>query len=187
MASHVALLRGINVGGRNRVPMEALREIVGSLGHTDVSTYIQSGNVLFTSANPEPNVLADALERAIAGALEIAPQVVVLARGELAEAIDVNPFADEPNAKSVHAVFYRRPPGPERVAEMTAAADRAAERGSGDEARVIGRTLYLRTPEGIGRSELAARLTRPTGAARADAGTARNWATVTKLLELMDA
>ena len=167
--------------------METLREVVVAQGHSEVSTYIQSGNVLFTTAGGDADALAGGLERAIAQALDVAPQVVVLAREELAGAIDANPFADEPDPKSVHGVFYRRALGPDRVAEVAAAVERSAERGSEDEAVVIGRTLYLRTPQGIGRSDLAARLTRPAGAGRADAGTARNWATVTKLLSLMDA
>jgi uncharacterized protein (DUF1697 family) len=209
--SHVALLRGINVGGRNRVSMEDLRAVVRALGHTEVSTYIQSGNVLFTPAGGDANApagggsrapdggdakapaggdsqeLSREIERAIAEALDVAPGVVVLARAELAAAIEANPFAAESNPKSVHGVFHRLPLGADRVAEVAAAEERSAKRGSGDEAVVIGRTLYLRTPEGIGRSDLAMRLTRPTGAGRADAGTARNWATVMKLLGLMDA
>jgi uncharacterized protein (DUF1697 family) len=185
--SHVALLRGINVGGRNRVSMEDLRGIVGALGHSEVSTYIQSGNILFTSSIEDSAALASELEHAIAQELEIAPQVVVLSRAELAEAIAANPFAEEPNPKYVHAVFHQQPLGPERAAEAAAAESRAAERGSADRARVAGRTLYLHTPEGIGRSDLATRLTRPSGARRADAGTARNMATVVKLFELLGA
>ena len=65
MTSHVALLRGINVGGRNKVPMADLREVVTSLGHTGVSTYIQSGNVLFSTADKDTAKLAAALEAAI--------------------------------------------------------------------------------------------------------------------------
>src|ERR1043165_5257425 len=65
MASHVALLRGINVGGRNKVPMAELREVVAALGHTGVTTYIQSGNVLFTTADTDTAKLAAALEAAI--------------------------------------------------------------------------------------------------------------------------
>ena len=65
MASHVALLRGINVGGRNKVPMADLREVVTSLGHTGVTTYIQSGNVLFSTADTDTAKLAAALESAI--------------------------------------------------------------------------------------------------------------------------
>ena len=61
MPTHVALLRGINVGGRNRVAMAALREVVEGLGHTEVATYIQSGNVVFTSEAADPGTLAGAL------------------------------------------------------------------------------------------------------------------------------
>ena len=187
MPSHVALLRGINVGGRNRVSMDALEGIVSALGHSEVSTYIQSGNVLFTSANEDSAALSSGLEQAIAQELEIAPQVVVLSRAELAEAIAANPYAAEPNPKYVHAVFHRRTLGPDRVAEAAAAEERAAAQGSADRAHVAGRTLYLHTPEGIGRSDLATRLTRPSGARRTDAGTARNLATVMKLFELLGA
>src|SRR4029077_19468017 len=83
MASHVALLRGINVGGRNKVPMADLREVVASLGHTGVSTYIQSGNVLFSTAEEDTAKLAAALESAIEERFGIWSSVVVLSRDEL--------------------------------------------------------------------------------------------------------
>src|SRR4249920_1593384 len=67
MTTHVALLRGINVGGNNKVPMADLREVVASLGHTGVSTYIQSGNVLFSTAENDTAKLAAALEPATEG------------------------------------------------------------------------------------------------------------------------
>ena len=80
MASHIALLRGINVGGRNKVAMADLRDVVTSLGHADVVTYIQSGNVVFTAGEREADTkaLAKALEEAIAAALGVRPAVVVL-------------------------------------------------------------------------------------------------------------
>jgi uncharacterized protein (DUF1697 family) len=82
MATHVALLRGINVGGRNKVPMADLREVVTSLGHTSVTTYIQSGNVLFTADSASTGELAAALESAITGRFGIWASVVVLSRDE---------------------------------------------------------------------------------------------------------
>ena len=87
MASHVALLRGINVGGRNKVPMADLREVVTSLGHTGVTTYIQSGNVLFSTADTDTGKLAAAVESAISERFGIWSSVVVLSRGELAEVL----------------------------------------------------------------------------------------------------
>ena len=90
MPTHVALLRGINVGGRNRVAMAALREVVQGLGHTQVATYIQSGNMVFTSREGDTARIADALERAIGDHLGVRPKVIVLTREELAQVIADN-------------------------------------------------------------------------------------------------
>jgi uncharacterized protein (DUF1697 family) len=186
MPTHVALLRGINVGGRNKVAMADLREVVTSLGHTDVSTYIQSGNVVFTSREPDTSALATALEQKIAESLEVRPSVVVLSSAELAQVVADNPFPEELEPKGLHAVFRSADFGPEEIAAIAVAQQRAEGKGSRDEARVVGRTLFLRTPDGMGRSELAAQLSR-AGAALSTGGTARNWATVTKLLALVEA
>ena len=185
MATHIALLRGINVGGNNKVPMADLREVVASLGHTGVSTYIQSGNVLFTAQEgAAADALAAGLEQAIERAFGLRLRVVVLSRAELAQVIGDNPYQAEPNPRYVHARFFPAEPGPE-VRESVAAAERqAAEKGGRDEATVVGRTLFLHTPDGYGRSELATRLARARGPVAT--GTARNWATVTKLLALCD-
>jgi uncharacterized protein (DUF1697 family) len=185
MPTHVALLRGINLGGRNRVAMAALREVVQGLGHTEVATYIQSGNVVFTSGEGDPARIADGLERAIADQLGVRPRVVVLSCGELAQVVADNPFPDEPNPRLVHAVFRNGPLGPEELAAVAAAEQQCRDQGSRDQARVVGRTVFLHTPDGFGRSELAAQLTRVVAAQTADAaGTARNWATVRKLLAM---
>jgi len=187
MPTHVALLRGINVGGRNKVAMADLRRVVASLGHTDVATYIQSGNVVFTAAETDPDALAAALERAIANALGVRPRVVVLSRAELAQAVADNPYADEPDPKAVHAIFLPARPPSDLVDGVAAVQRQAAQKGGRDTAQVVGRTLYLHTPDGYGRSELAALLSRGRGGtSAAAAGTARNWATVTTLLALCD-
>jgi uncharacterized protein (DUF1697 family) len=186
--THVALLRGINVGGSNKVPMADLRDVVTSLGHTGVSTYIQSGNVLFTAregAAQEATALAADLERAIGQAFGLRLRVVVLSRADLAQVISDNPYRAEPNPKYVHAMFFPAEPGPEMRESIAAAERQAAEKGGRDEATVVGRTLFLYTPDGYGRSELAVRLARSGGAGAT--GTARNWVTVTKLLALCDA
>jgi uncharacterized protein (DUF1697 family) len=182
VATHVALLRGINVGGNNKIAMADLREVVASLGHTDVTTYIQSGNVLFSARETDTSVLAAGLEQAIAEAFAIRPRVVVLSRDELAQVLRDNPYLDEPNPKYVHAVFFSEQPGPRVLDTIAAAQKQAADMGSHDELTVVGRTLFLHTPDGYGRSELATRLNRASGGAAA--GTARNWATVTKLFAM---
>jgi uncharacterized protein (DUF1697 family) len=95
-----------------------------------------------------------------------------------------NPYHDEKDSKAVHAVFLSEPPESD-VAESIATAQRqAAAKGSRDEARLVGRTLFLHTPDGYGRSELAARVMQ--SGRFSQAGTARNWATVLKLLSLCD-
>ena len=186
MATHIALLRGINVGGRNKVAMADLRAVVAALGHTDVATYIQSGNVLFTSGEADTEALAAGLEEAIASNLGVKPAVVVLSRADLARAVRDSPYPHEPNPKMVHAVFFRGQVPAGAADAIEAGQRRAAERGSGrDSARVAGSTLYLHTPDGFGRSELALFLL-GRSASPVAAGTARNWSTVTKLLALCD-
>lgn len=188
MPTHLALLRGINLGAHNRVAMADLRRVTTSLGHTDVATYIQSGNVVFTTPKEESSTLAADLEAAIAETLDVQPGVVVLSRAELAGVVADNPFPDESHPKHLHAVLRGDDPDPETLAGIAAAQRRATEKGSRDEARVVGRTLFLRTPDGMGRSELTGQLAR-TDRARATRPTAtsRNWATVTKLLALLEA
>jgi uncharacterized protein (DUF1697 family) len=188
MPTHVALLRGINVGGNNKVAMADLRDTVAALGHTGVSTYIQSGNVLFTArdgAAQDTAALAADLERAIAEAFGLRLRVVVLSREELAQVISDNPYRDEPNPRYVHAMVFPAEPGQPVRESVAVAEQQAAAKGGHDSATVVGRTLFLHTPDGYGRSELAARLARARGPAAA--GTARNFATVTKLLALCDA
>jgi len=186
--THVALLRGINVGGRNRVAMADLREVVSSLGHAGVATYIQSGNVLFSSDQADTARLAADLEQAIAGRLGVQPGVVVLTRDDLARAMRDNPYASEPNPKHVHVIFLPADPEPGMAAGLAQAQRQAAGKGSRDTVTLAGRAVFLHTPDGFGTSELAKLLGRAGGPLSAKgAGTARNWATVTKLLELCDA
>jgi uncharacterized protein (DUF1697 family) len=191
MASHVALLRGINVGGRNKVPMADLREVVTSLGHTGVSTYIQSGNVLFSTADTDNAKLAAALESAIEDRFGIWSSVVVLSRGELAQALAANPYPDEPNPRLVHVVFLNGEPPEDLLMRISAAESAAAAKGSRDTVQAAGQALFLHTPGGFGTSELGQavfKIISPPAKARKHglAATARNWATATKLLSLCE-
>ncbi|HEX6449553.1 MAG TPA: DUF1697 domain-containing protein [Trebonia sp.] len=191
MATHVALLRGINLGGRNRVAMADLRALVSELGHRDVSTYIQSGNVLFTAApdaSPGPagtTEIADAMTAAIAAKLGVTAPVIVLTRDELADVVAANPFPDEQNHKCLHAVFRAKPADEALLDRIAKSESAVAAKGSRDSVRSIGRALYLHTPDGFGRSDLAVALMRITGSpGGGPTGTARNWATTLKLLAL---
>jgi uncharacterized protein (DUF1697 family) len=192
MATHVALLRGINVGGRNKVPMADLREVVAALGHTGVATYIQSGNVLFSTADTDTAKLAAALESAIEDRFGLWSSVVVLSRDELAGVLAANPYSDEPNPRLVHVVFRNAEPPQDVLDRIAAAQDAAAAKGSQDTVQSAGRALYIHTPDGYGRSELAQNLLRimtPPAKQKkqaALAATARNMATATKLLSLCE-
>ena len=185
MASHLALLRGINLGGRNKVPMAELREVVTSLGYNGVTTYIQSGNVLFTAPDTDPAKLASALEAAITEAFGLRVSVVVLSRDDLAQILDRNPYLEEPNPKLVHVVFLNTELPPDLLDRALRGPDAVVAKGSRDTVTAIGPALYLHTPDGFGISELAQVLLRIAGQAGV-AATARNWSTATKLLSLCE-
>src|SRR5216683_3191362 len=136
MPTHVALLRGINVGGGGKVPMSELRQVVAGLGHRDVATYIQTGNIIFTPSHDDSAALAAELEAAVAESFGVRSSVVVLSR-------------------SVHGVFLLSDPDEAAHQRLADALKAATQKGSRDEATIIGRTLYLHTPDGFGTSELA--------------------------------
>jgi uncharacterized protein (DUF1697 family) len=193
MPTHVALLRGVNNLGGKKVAMADLRGILTSLGHTDVMTYIQSGNVLFTPGRTESSAevpactaaLAGELERAIADGMGVHARAVVLPREELARCLHDNPYPGEANPTLLHGVFLPEMPGPGLAAWVADAVRQVRAKGSRDEAQLRGRTVYLHTPDGYPPSELRRALARTGGPTSAPlGGTARNWATVTRLAEL---
>lgn len=180
-ATHVALLRGINVGGNNMVPMAELRAALTASGYSDVSTYIQSGNVLFRSTETDTTVLEEAIAEVIARTFGIKIDVVVVTRDQLAAVLSANPYPDEPNPKYVHVVFLGAEPD---LARLDAARQTAAAKGSRDTVTAGDRVLYMHTPDGYGTSELAKALVKLSSSAK---GTARNLSTTAKLLALCDA
>jgi uncharacterized protein (DUF1697 family) len=191
--THVALLRGVNNLGGKKVAMTELRELVTSLGHADVMTYIQSGNVLFTPSSTggstgedaDAAALAAELEQAIAAGIGVRARAVVLSREELARCVRDNPYPGQTDPKRLHAVFLPEAPGSSLAAWIAGAERQVRAKGSRDEALVRGRTVYLHTPDGYPRSELRRVLAKAGGPTSARvAGTARNWATVSRLLEL---
>jgi uncharacterized protein (DUF1697 family) len=191
MPTHIALLRGINLGGHKRIAMAELRDVVASLGHGEVATYIQSGNVVFTPGQADNAALAAEMEQAIATELGVNARVVVLSRGELAQVAADNPYPGEPNPKFVHVIFLPGPPDAELAERhagwLAANQQQAADKGGRDEVQLVGRAVFLHTPDGYGTSELAKLLGKSGGPLSvAMAGTARNWSTVTKLLALCD-
>jgi uncharacterized protein (DUF1697 family) len=178
----VALLRAVNVGGRS-LPMSSLREIVAGLGHRDVVTFIQSGNVVFTTDRPSRTVAQrDAIGAEIAGALAseagLKTTVMIRTAGELRAAIEAMPFAaDEPNHSRLMVVFLAGKPAVRAV--RTLEPDRFAP----DRFEVAGREMFVHYPNGAGRSKFnGAYYDKRLGVP----GTARNLNTVAKLAELAD-
>ncbi len=175
MATWIALLRGINVGGRNILPMKELVRDLESLGLEDVRTYIQSGNAVFRAAGEEPSGLGEKIAATIEKRHGFRPQVLLLAAGELQDAIAANPFPEaEAEPKSLHLSFLAAPP-PAPDLEALRAVKSPTERF-----HLTDRVFYLHAPDGIGRSKLAAKVEKRLGVPI----TARNWRTVSKLRQM---
>jgi uncharacterized protein (DUF1697 family) len=171
--TYVALLRGVNVGGKGQVPMAELRKMFEALGHTDVATYIQSGNVVFTSAKALKS--AAPIEAALTETFGLKSAVVLRTPAELAAVIEHNPYPEaEAVPSALHVTFLPSPPDKAQLAKVDASSF------APEEFTVHGRDVYLHLPDGMGRSKLAPVLTRRLG----PAATARNWNTVKKLLAM---
>ena len=175
MARLVVLLRGINLGARNRVSMPDLREALEAAGYDDVRTYLQSGNVVLTSTAPPKKVARDC-ERLLANRFGLETAVVTRTRTELARVVERNPLegvAKDP--KRYQVSFLEAKPTAKVVRELEEVAAGAEQVVS------VGREIYAWHPAGVARSKLWTRL---AGKDLGVTATARNWTTVTKLLEL---
>ncbi len=170
--THVALIRGINVGRAKRVAMADLRELVEGLGYSDVRTLLNSGNVVFTSARAGAGDAAARIENGLFATLGVPARVTVLGAADLAAAVRENPLievADNPSRLL--------------VAVLSDSADRAKlkaliKQDWAPEVLALGaQVAYLWCPEGI----LASRVAEAVGRALGDAVTTRNWATILKL------
>jgi len=172
---YIALFRGINVGGKNKISMKSLTGLLEASGYVGVRTYIQSGNVLFQSTPSKAvNFMRD-IGKAIKDNHGFHPSIIVLDVKELDKAICANPFPDaEGNPKSLHLYFLThtpKQPDLERLNQVKSASESF---------QLIGNVFYLYAPDGVGRSKLAAQVEKLVGVK----ATARNWNTVTKLLEM---
>jgi uncharacterized protein (DUF1697 family) len=170
---YVALLRGINVGGKTGIAMAALRDACASVGCEDVVTYIRSGNVVLTSRLTADELRA-VLEEAIAEEFGFNPAVMIRTAGELSTVVARNPYSGADD-KTVHVGFLPAAPDASRK-KCLGAVDCAPE-----ELTVAGREIYLHLPNGMGRAALPVRMER---CLRPTPITVRNWRTVTKLVEL---
>jgi uncharacterized protein (DUF1697 family) len=175
MNTYIALFRGINVVGNHLLPMKELKLVLEKGGCVDVQTYIQSGNVIFRSAISDAARLEKRLTAAVSRSHGFQPCVVVLTRGELARAAAGNPFPEaSKNPKSLHLFFLAELPKRPDLKSFEAL------RVKTERFELKGRIFYLHTPDGFGTSKLAKRAERLLGVE----ATARNWRTVTRLLEM---
>jgi uncharacterized protein (DUF1697 family) len=171
----IVLLRGINLGPRNRIAMPALRELLTGAGFEDVRTYVQSGNVVLETRR-KPAGVAKACEELIAAQLGLDIGVVVRTRDELAEVVRRNPLGDVADNPKRYQVSFLDSELDPKVADKLSGLAAGSER-----MEVIGREIYAWHPEGVARSKLWAGL---AGKGLGVKSTVRNWTTVTTLLEM---
>lgn len=177
MNTWIALFRGINVGGHRKLPMKELVTELENLGLSDVTTYIQSGNAIFRSVETEPSVLSDRIANAIQSSHGFQPRVLVLSLEEFRAAAAASPFPTaDAESKTVHLYFLSEPTTKPDLDAMDAV------KKDREEYVLSKKVLYLRTPDGFGKSKLAERVERSLGVE----ATARNWRSVTKILEIAE-
>ncbi len=177
MATHVALLRGVNLGAHNRIAMSALRDALSETGFERVRTHLQSGNVVLTGA-ASSEAVARNVRKVIADRFGLDVDVVVRTRAELAAIVKRDPLREVAKDPKRYQVSFL-------ASKPTAEAVRKLEDAAIDPERLVvrGREAYAWHPDGVGRSKLAALL---AGSGLGVSATARNWTTVTKLLAMAD-
>lgn len=173
---HVALLRGINVGGKNRLAMRELSEVFTSIGCTSVESYIQSGNVIFRTTQRLAAEVPKRVAERLAEHFGLRVPVVTRTASQLRAAVKANPFVKAGvDLATLHVAFLGDRPSREQVASLE------PQRSPPDEFVVYGREVYLRFPNGSARTRLT---NSHLDAKLATVSTVRNWRTVLKLLEL---
>lgn len=178
MAIYVSMLRAVNVGGSSRIKMDALRAVYESLGLADVRTLLQSGNVLFRSGLTDRQQLVKRIMQEIERQLDLEVEVILRTLAEVASIVDRGPVLSPRADKDKLVVMF-----------LAAVPDAAAQAAlvkwhKGKEMKEMlemrGPEIYLYYPDGIGRSKLTSAVIE----SKLDtAGTARNWNTLTKLVE----
>jgi uncharacterized protein (DUF1697 family) len=178
MQAIIAMLRGVNVGGHNPISMQALRAFCGTLELRDAQTYVQSGNVVFRSKERSLRALAKRFEDAFEKTFGFRAPLVLRTAGEMQTVIANNPFAmrKEIEPGKLHAIFLTEELSPEARKQLEAVKVGPEEIKSGS------REVYVYYPTGMGKSKLPPLLDRILK----KAGTARNWNSVTALLEMAD-
>ncbi len=177
MSTFIALLRGINVGGHRKILMSALKQVHEALGHDNPVTYLQSGNVVFDCDDHDHQALRQTLMSAYDRAFGFPVDVILRTADDLVHIADGNPFPHSGGreARFLHVFMLSGTPGGNAI-ETFSALDRP------EEVQAAGDILYVYYPQGAGRSKLTLNVVEKALGVTA---TARNWNTVTKLLELV--
>lgn len=176
MTTWVALLRGVNVGGKNRLPMRDLVEIFGDAGCADPTSYIQSGNVVFRASRATASRVPTVVEEAVADRFGFRAPVLLRLAAELATVARENPFVQGgADVATLHVAFLADLPSEDRVASLV------PDRSPPDEFAFRGGHIYLRCPGGYGRSRLT---TQYFDSRLSTTTTVRSWRTVLALLEM---
>jgi uncharacterized protein (DUF1697 family) len=179
VGSHIALLRGVNVGGHNRLAMSDLRQLFAELGFAGATTLLQSGNVVFQSGRMASAALEARLEKEMRERLSVTADYIVRSTSEWQRVIAANPFAKQTQTAPNHLVVMFL-----KSAAKAASVEALRKAIAGPEVVQAGeRCLYIVYPAGIGRSKLTGALIEKKLGVR---GTARNWNTVLKLAALCD-
>jgi uncharacterized protein (DUF1697 family) len=174
----IALLRGVNVGGRNKLPMKRLVAIVEAVGGGSAVTYIQSGNVVFEAARDRQAELPGAIMAAIAEEENITTPVLLRTLAQLRRVVAGNPYLERGcDPAELHVAFLAELPAAERVATLD------PERSPPDEFCVRGCEIYLRCPDGMARTKLTNAF---FDSRLGTTSTVRNWRTTQKLLALAE-
>ena len=178
MTRYVSLFRGINVGGHQTVPMNELKELHEALGLKDVVTYIQSGNVVFSSDEADLAQLPRQIEDGFAKKFGFQVKVMVRTSAELQDIIDNNPFPNQTmkEPKLMVVLFLAT------YSESTAMEDLQKTYVGPEELCLIGQELFVYYPNGIGRSKLSLTLIEKK---LKTIGTGRNWNTILQLQKLI--
>jgi uncharacterized protein (DUF1697 family) len=182
MPTYLALLRGINVSGKKIIKMEGLRSLMETVGYTNVSTYIQSGNVIFNSTTNAKEKVAASVEALIEGHYGFDVTIFIVDRADLEKAVGNNPFAtgreEEPGGfKKLYVTFLSQKPSDENYEKL-----KAASIGE-DQIEIIGNILYFKLGSKASDSKLSNTLIENKLKLRA---TTRNWNVTLKLLELLE-
>ena len=177
MTTFVSLFRGINVGGHQTVRMDALKELYASLGFKDIITYIQSGNIVFTSDDADLSQLPGLIEDSFAQRFGFHAKVMVRTSAELEDIVDNNPFQNQPTKESKWVVVMFLATRPDSKAQENLHKTYVGP----EELYIIGQEVYIYYPTGIGRSKLSNTFLEKK---LKIAGTARNWNTILQLQKL---